>query len=125
MNGLGNFRTRNAEALHNRRKTTAELTFQRGRPLSSASQSPGLRSRVQKTYAAEIPGATAPISIRKQLEALLKGLSNHALPVGQQILTTNAIIRGFCNHYRTGHSSVVFSRSNSGHCGRFEMGQSS
>ena len=35
---------------------------------------------------------------------------NHALPVGQQIQKANAIIRGFCNHYRTDHSSAVFSR---------------
>jgi RNA-directed DNA polymerase len=33
---------------------------------------------------------------------------NRALPVGQQIQRANAIIRGFCNHFRTDHSSAVF-----------------
>jgi len=47
-------------------------------------------------------------SIRKHLDALSKVFRNHALPVGQQIQKANAIIRGFCNHYRTDHSSAVF-----------------
>ena len=47
-------------------------------------------------------------SIRKHLDALLKLFRNHALPVGVQIQKANAIIRGFCNHYRTDHSSSVF-----------------
>lgn len=47
-------------------------------------------------------------AIRKHLDALLTLFRNHALPVGQQIQKANAIIRGFCNHYRTDHSSVVF-----------------
>ncbi len=51
-------------------------------------------------------------SIRKHLEALSKLFRNHALPVGQQIQKANAIIRGFCNHYRTDHSSAVFRRLN-------------
>ena len=51
-------------------------------------------------------------SIRKHLEALSKLFRNHALPVGQQIQEANAIIRGFCNHYHTDHSSAVFRRLN-------------
>ncbi len=47
-------------------------------------------------------------SIRKHMDALLKLFRNHALPVGVQIQKANAIIRGFCNHYRTDHSSAVF-----------------
>lgn len=47
-------------------------------------------------------------SIRKHLDALSKVFRNHALPVGTQIQKANAIIRGFCNHYRTDHSSSVF-----------------
>jgi RNA-directed DNA polymerase len=47
-------------------------------------------------------------SIRKHLDALSSLFRNHALPVGVQILKANAIIRGFCNHYRTDHSSAVF-----------------
>jgi RNA-directed DNA polymerase len=49
-------------------------------------------------------------SIRKHLDTLLKLFRNHALPVGIQIQKANAVIRGFCNHYRTDHSSKVFSR---------------
>lgn len=49
-------------------------------------------------------------SIRKHLDSLLKLFRNHALPVGQQIQKANAIIRGFCNHYRSDHSSAVFRR---------------
>jgi RNA-directed DNA polymerase len=48
-------------------------------------------------------------SIRKHLDALLRLFRNRALPVGQQIQKANAIIRGFCNHYRTDHSGKVFS----------------
>lgn len=48
-------------------------------------------------------------SIRKHLDTLSKLFRNHALPVGVQIQKANAIIRGFCNHYRTDHSSAVFS----------------
>lgn len=47
-------------------------------------------------------------SIRKHLDALSTLFRNHAIPVGQQIQNANAIIRGFCNHYRTDHSSKVF-----------------
>jgi RNA-directed DNA polymerase len=47
-------------------------------------------------------------SIRKHLDTLLKLFRNHAIPVGEQIQKANAIIRGFCNHYRTDHSSAVF-----------------
>lgn len=49
-------------------------------------------------------------SIRKHLDTLSRLFRNHALPVGVQIQKANAIIRGFCNHYRTDHSSKVFSR---------------
>jgi retron-type reverse transcriptase len=48
-------------------------------------------------------------SIRKHMDALSRLFRNHALPVGQQIQKANAIIRGFCNHFRTDHSSKVFS----------------
>ena len=48
-------------------------------------------------------------SIRAHLDALSQLFRNHALPVGVQIQKANAIIRGFCNHYRTDHSSKVFS----------------
>jgi retron-type reverse transcriptase len=48
-------------------------------------------------------------SIRRHLDALSVLFRNHALPVGIQIQKANAIIRGFCNHYRTDHSSKVFS----------------
>jgi retron-type reverse transcriptase/5-methylcytosine-specific restriction endonuclease McrA len=47
-------------------------------------------------------------SIRKHLDALSRLFRNRALPVGIQIQKANAIIRGFCNHYRTDHSSQVF-----------------
>ena len=47
-------------------------------------------------------------SIRKHLDALAQLFRNHALPVGTQIQKANAIIRGFCNHYRCDHSSSVF-----------------
>ena len=47
-------------------------------------------------------------SIRKHMDALLKLFRNHAIPVGVQIQKANGIIRGFCNHYRTDHSSFVF-----------------
>jgi retron-type reverse transcriptase len=47
-------------------------------------------------------------SIRKHLDTLLKLFRNHALPVGTQIQKANAVIRGFCNHFRTDHSSKVF-----------------
>jgi RNA-directed DNA polymerase len=48
-------------------------------------------------------------SIRKHMDALSRLFRNHALPVGHQIQKANAIIRGFCNHFRTDHSSKVFS----------------
>jgi RNA-directed DNA polymerase len=48
-------------------------------------------------------------SIRKHLETLSRLFRNRALPVGRQIQKANAIIRGFCNHFRTDHSSKVFS----------------
>ena len=47
-------------------------------------------------------------AIRKHLDALSKLFRHHALPVGVQIQKANTIIRGFCNHYRTDHSSKVF-----------------
>jgi hypothetical protein len=49
-------------------------------------------------------------SIRAHLDALSRLFRNRALPVGVQIQKANAIIRGFCNHYRTDHSSKVFQR---------------
>src|SRR5208282_2008271 len=49
-------------------------------------------------------------SIRAHLDALSQLFRNQALPVGIQIQKANAIIRGFCNHYRTDHSSKVFQR---------------
>ncbi len=49
-------------------------------------------------------------SIRKHLDALSGLFRNRALPVAVQIQKANAIIRGFCNHYRTDHSSKVFQR---------------
>jgi retron-type reverse transcriptase len=48
-------------------------------------------------------------SIRNHMDALLHIFRNHALPVGYQIQKANAVIRGFCNHFRTDHSSKVFS----------------
>lgn len=47
-------------------------------------------------------------AIRKHLDALSKMFRNHALPVARQIQKANTIIRGFCNHYRSDHSSKVF-----------------
>jgi RNA-directed DNA polymerase len=47
-------------------------------------------------------------SVRTHLETLSRLFRNHALPVGVQIQKANAIIRGFCNHFRTDHSSQVF-----------------
>jgi RNA-directed DNA polymerase len=49
-------------------------------------------------------------SIRAHLDALSQLFRNRALPVGVQIRKANAIIRGFCNHYRTDHSYRVFQR---------------
>jgi RNA-directed DNA polymerase len=49
-------------------------------------------------------------SIRKHLEVLSRLFRNRSLPVAVQIQKANAIIRGFCNHYRTDHSSEVFKR---------------
>jgi hypothetical protein len=48
-------------------------------------------------------------SIRQHLDALSRLFRHRALPVGHQIQKANAIIRGFCNHFRTDHSSKVFS----------------
>jgi RNA-directed DNA polymerase len=48
-------------------------------------------------------------SIRNHMDALLRIFRNHALPIGYQIQKANAVIRGFCNHFRTDHSSKVFS----------------
>jgi hypothetical protein len=48
-------------------------------------------------------------SIRGHLDTLSRLFRNRALPVGQQIQKANAIIRGFGNHFRTDHSSRVFS----------------
>jgi RNA-directed DNA polymerase len=47
-------------------------------------------------------------SIRAHLDALSQLFRNRALPVAVQIQKANAIIRGFCNHYRTDHSYRVF-----------------
>jgi RNA-directed DNA polymerase len=47
-------------------------------------------------------------SIRKHLDTLSRLFRHRALPVGHQIQKANAIIRGFCNHFRTDHSSKVF-----------------
>lgn len=47
-------------------------------------------------------------SIRKHLDMLSRLFRNRALPVAVQIQKANAIIRGFCNHYRTDHSSKMF-----------------
>jgi hypothetical protein len=47
-------------------------------------------------------------SIRKHLDTLSRLFRNHVLPVGLQIQKANAIIRGFCEHFRTDHSSKVF-----------------
>jgi RNA-directed DNA polymerase len=49
-------------------------------------------------------------STRAHLDALSQLFRNRALPVAVQIQKANAIIRGFCNHYRTDHSSQVFQR---------------
>jgi RNA-directed DNA polymerase len=49
-------------------------------------------------------------SIRAHLDALSQLFRNRALPVGIQIQKANAIIRGFCNHYRADHSYRVFQR---------------
>jgi RNA-directed DNA polymerase len=47
-------------------------------------------------------------SIRQHLNTLSRLFRNRALPVGFQIQKANAVIRGFCNHFRTDHSSKVF-----------------
>ncbi len=47
-------------------------------------------------------------SIRAHLDALSQLFRNRALPVGVQIQKANAIIRGFCNHYRADHNYRVF-----------------
>ncbi len=47
-------------------------------------------------------------SIQKHVDTVSTLFRNHALPVGQQIQKANAIIRGFCNHYRTDHCAAVF-----------------
>lgn len=47
-------------------------------------------------------------AIRRHLDALSKLFRNHAYPVGVLIQKANTIIRGFCNHYRTDHSSKAF-----------------
>ena len=49
-------------------------------------------------------------SIRAHLDALSQLFRNRALPVGVQIQKANAIIRGFCNHYRADHNYRVFQR---------------
>ena len=49
-------------------------------------------------------------SIRGHRDALLALFRNRAIPVSQQIQRANAIIRGFCNHFRTDHSSRTFQR---------------
>jgi RNA-directed DNA polymerase len=48
-------------------------------------------------------------SMRKHLDTLSTLFRNHTLPVGVMIQKANAIIRGFCNHYRSDHSSRAFS----------------
>jgi len=47
-------------------------------------------------------------TIRRHLDVLSQLFRNRALPVGEQIQKANAIVRGFCNHFRTDHSSKVF-----------------
>ncbi len=47
-------------------------------------------------------------SMRNHMDALLGVFRNRALPVAVQIQNANAIIRGFCNHFRTDHSSQAF-----------------
>jgi RNA-directed DNA polymerase len=49
-------------------------------------------------------------SVRHHLDALAELFRNRALPVGVQIQKANAIIRGFCEHYRHDHSQRVFGR---------------
>jgi RNA-directed DNA polymerase len=49
-------------------------------------------------------------SVRAHLDALSQLFRNRALPVGVQIQKANAIIRGFCQHFRTDHSYRVFQR---------------
>jgi retron-type reverse transcriptase len=49
-------------------------------------------------------------SIRAHLDVMSQLFRNRALPVGVQIQKANAVIRGFCNHYRTDHSYRVFQR---------------
>jgi retron-type reverse transcriptase len=49
-------------------------------------------------------------SIRAHLDALSQLFRNRALPVGVQIQKANALIRGFCEHYRADHSYRVFQR---------------
>jgi RNA-directed DNA polymerase len=49
-------------------------------------------------------------SVRHHLDVLTQLFRNRALPIGTQIQKANAIIRGFCNHYRADHSSRVFQR---------------
>lgn len=51
-----------------------------------------------------------PRSVRAHRDALLALFRNHAIPVGHQIRRANAIIRGFCNHFRTDHSGRTFQR---------------
>src|SRR4051794_27724191 len=49
-------------------------------------------------------------SVRAHRDALLALFRNRAIPVGHQIQRANAIIRGFCNHFRTDHSGRTFKR---------------
>jgi hypothetical protein len=42
------------------------------------------------------------------MDVLLRVFRNRALPIGTQIQKANTIIRGFCNHYRSDHSTQVF-----------------
>jgi len=44
------------------------------------------------------------------MDVLSRLFRNHAVPVGHQIQKANAVIRGFCNHFRTDHCSKVFSK---------------
>ena len=47
-------------------------------------------------------------STRNHLDGLTSIFRNHALPTGVMIQKANAVIRGFCDHFRSDHSSKAF-----------------
>jgi RNA-directed DNA polymerase len=47
-------------------------------------------------------------SVRHHLDALTQLFRNRSLPVGTLIQKANTVIRGFCRHYQSDHSSKVF-----------------